>query len=315
MESATPKVCVIVPAYNSAAYTLETVESILAQTYTDFELIVVDDGSTDHTREALKPYLDRIRYIYKENGGACSARNLGIRESRSTYVACLDCDDLWLPEKLAHSVKILDDNPQAAFVFSDCYTIDSEGKPVGLLKYTFDLQDAYKGLMVKNFVPAPTVVMRRSCLEQVGLFDEHIFIPADWDLWLRLAKQFPICYIDQALSQYRTASNYTLRHIEKSLNENLYVLDKLFQDKTLTRRDKRLSMWNILFTHSMMYRNISDLKNARRILFMTMKRCPFVWRTYIHFLFSLLGTTGWNGVSKLKKLLKPQRDLGKVSSR
>ena len=315
MESANPKVCVIVPAYNSAAYTLETVESILAQTYSNFELIVVDDGSTDHTQEALKPYLDRIRYIYKENGGACSARNLGIRESKSTYVACLDCDDLWLPEKLEYSVKALEENPQAAFVFGDCYTIDPEGKQVGLLKYDFDLQNAYKGLMVKNFVPAPTVVMRRSCLEQVELFDEQIFIPADWDLWLRLAKQFPICYVDKALSQYRFASNYTLRHIEKSLNENLYVLKKLFQDKTLTRQDRRLSQWNTLFTHSMMYRNISDLKNARRVLRMTIKRCPLMWRAYVHFFLSLFGTTGWNGVSKLKGLVKPQPNSGNVYSR
>lgn len=93
-----PKVSVNMPAYNSARYTIETVESVLAQTFRDFELIVVDDGSTDNTRGPLEPYSARIQFVYKENGGACSARNVGIGMSRGEYVACLDCDDLWLPE-------------------------------------------------------------------------------------------------------------------------------------------------------------------------------------------------------------------------
>ena len=91
------KVSVVIPAYNNAEYTIETVDSILQQTHREFEIIVVDDGSTDGTREALKKYGNAIQYVYKENGGACSAMNLGISMATGDYIACLDCDDLWLP--------------------------------------------------------------------------------------------------------------------------------------------------------------------------------------------------------------------------
>ena len=140
MAQGCPEVSVVVPAYNSVAYTVETVESVLGQTYSDLELIVVDDGSTDHTREALRPYFDRIQYVYQENEGACRARNLGITLSKGEYVACLDCDDLWLPNKLEQSISVLEANPGAAFVFTACYTIDPDGHILDEIRYRLRAQ-------------------------------------------------------------------------------------------------------------------------------------------------------------------------------
>ena len=131
------RVNVIVSAYNSADY---TVESILCQTHRDFELLVDDDGSTDHTREALQAYEGRIRYIYKENG-SCSAHDLGIRESAGEYVACLDCDDLWEPDKLEHSAAALGAHPDAALVFTGCYLIGAEGRVVDILHGLCEVDD------------------------------------------------------------------------------------------------------------------------------------------------------------------------------
>lgn len=125
-----PKVSVIIPAYNMAWYTLETVESVLKQTFRDYEIIVVDDGSADNTKDLLHPYIEsyRITYIYKENGGASSARNVWIRASQGEYVALLDCDDLWLPEKLEFCVNVLDNKPEVGLVYTFFYRIDRKGE-------------------------------------------------------------------------------------------------------------------------------------------------------------------------------------------
>jgi glycosyltransferase involved in cell wall biosynthesis len=223
---ANAKVSVIIPAYNCASYTVETVESVLNQTYANIEIIVVDDGSTDNTGEELKKFAGVIQYIYKENGGACSARNLGIGLSTGEYIACLDCDDLWLPEKLEHSLAVLEACPELALVFTACYLIDSEGNISGQERCHVDLRNGYRQLFYENYIAAPTVVMRRSCLGNVGLFDEDIFIPADWDLWLRLSRLFPIGYIDKPLSKYRVTSNYSARNLQQFFEESMYVIEK-----------------------------------------------------------------------------------------
>lgn len=292
-----PLVSVIIPAYNSAAYTVETVESVLAQTYRNFEVIVVDDGSTDHTREALAPYADRIHYLYKSNGGACSARNEGIRHAKGEYIACLDCDDLWLPDKLEYSLPVLEQNPDMGFVFSLCYTIDSVGKITGEVHYTFELEQAYLGLLMQNFVMAPTVVMRRSCLEQVGLFDESIFIPADWDLWLRLAHRFRVGYVNRPLSKYRLASNYTLRHVEQFVRETEYVLKKQFRlAGDLSTRQRNQAQQRLLVTQSLLYSQAGEYKQALRLLGNAIVQYPFSWQFYGQFGFPLLGHATWQRV-------------------
>lgn len=295
-------VSVIIPAYNSAAYTVETVESVLAQTYRSFEVIVVDDGSTDHTREALAPYDGQVHYIYKQNGGACSARNEGIRHAKGEYIACLDCDDLWLPEKLEYSLPVLEREPDMGFVFSPCYTIDPAGEIIGEVHYTFDLEQAYLGLLMHNFVMAPTVVMRRSCLEQVGLFDESIFIPADWDLWLRLSRQFRVGYVDRPLSKYRVASNFTLRHVEQSVREADYVLEKQFRIANELSTSLRARIRSrLLLTHALLYLKAEECASARRMLQQSISVYPRNWCAYRYYLSSLLGARACSIAARVKR--------------
>ena len=297
-----PRVSVIIPAYNSAAYTVETVESVLAQTYRDFEVIVVDDGSTDTTRETLAAYTGRIQYVYKDNGGACSARNEGIRRARGEYLACLDCDDLWLPEKLEHSLPVLEQDPGMGFMCTPCYTIGPAGELVGEVRYPFDQRNAYLNLLMENYVLAPTVVVRRSCLEQAGFFDESIFIPADWDLWLRLAGCFRVGYIDRPLSKYRLASNYTLRNADRYVREADYVLEKQlgtlaeFSAKAKNRLRARLQL-----THALLYLKAGEPIAARRVLQRGMAADLLQWRTYGYYLLSLLGPGACRVAASVKR--------------
>jgi glycosyltransferase involved in cell wall biosynthesis len=284
------KVSVVIPAYNSADYTIETVDSVLQQTHSDVEVIVVDDGSTDGTREALKRYGDAIQYVYKENGGACSARNLGIGMATGDYIACLDCDDLWVSEKLEYSVQVLDNQRELGLVYTACYLLDADGEIVELVKSRANLANAYRELLNKNFIIAPTVVMRRSCLESVGLFDESIFIPADWDLWLRFAQRFPIGYIDRPLSKYRQASNYSLQNLDQFFEESMYVLDKnLKNNADFSAREKNKIYNHFLLTYSNVHRQIGNLSEARQILMTTIKRDRCEWQAYLLYLISFLG--------------------------
>jgi glycosyltransferase involved in cell wall biosynthesis len=285
-----PKVSVVIPAYNSADYTVETVESVLAQTYRNREIIVVDDGSTDHTHDELKRFGDEIKYIYKENGGACSARNLGIGESTGEYVACLDCDDLWLPDKLEYSVAMLDHNPDLALSFTACDLIDGAGEKTGQVECRVDLSKAYKELLYQNYITAPTVVMRRSCLESVGRFDERIFIPADWDLWLRLARRYPIGYIDQSLSQYRVTSAYSQRNLKQLFAEAMYVLDKNMADSPELSVKERDKVYDQMFVIcSKVSLDAGQVVESRRMLLQAINRNPYKLRSYLLFLLTYLG--------------------------
>lgn len=193
-----PTVSVIIPTYNCAKYICETIDSVLSQTYKDFEIIVVDDGSTDNTKEVLKPYMEKIRYIYQKNGGRSSARNTGIKTARGRYVAFLDSDDLWIPGKLAKQVNILESNENIDFLFGDKQRFSDDGRIITssmFVKRGYDenffgdslyVRDAYKKLLQGSFIPTGTVIMKRECFDRSGLFDEAIYAE-DFEFWLRTA--------------------------------------------------------------------------------------------------------------------------------
>ena len=300
-----PLVSVVIPAYNAADLTVETVESVLAQTYSDVEVIVVDDGSTDHTRPAMSPFGSRISYIYKENGGACSARNAGLRASRGEYVAFLDCDDLWLPTKAERSVAALQAYPEAGMVFTSCLIVDGSGETIDEYRKPVNPADVHSDLLRGNFIPAPTVVMRRKSVDEIGLFDEHIFVPADWDYWLRMSAGFPVCYVDESLSKYRFSSNYSIRNVERSLEEIEYVLKKhLDLDSPSGEQVRRDVLGQACLDFALSFRTIGELRDARRLVRRAVGCRPSGWRVYAHFAASLLGHRIWSLTSRPRSLPK-----------
>lgn len=224
------KVSVIIPAYNKSEYTRRTVESVLIQTYSNVEIIVVDDGSSDETAKVMSQFAGRIHFIQKVNGGCCSARNAGIRKSSGEYLTFLDCDDLLCPEKLQQCVDYLDKNPRFGFVYTAAYFIDENDQIVGSYNHPRSKEGKIlDSLIAGNFICNSTVVVRREVLEEAGLFDETIFIPADWDMWLRLSKVSQAGYINQPLLKYRVTDNYTFNRIDKGQEEERYVLEKFFK--------------------------------------------------------------------------------------
>lgn len=238
-----PKVSVIIPTYNREKYIVETVESVFAQTFTDYEVIVIDDGSTDNTSVVLKPYLDRITYIRKQNGGQGSARNAGIKIAKGEYIAFLDSDDLWLPEKLEKQVKYLDQHPNMGLVFTDYIVFSEEGALLipppltgggqgeGEQRITFAGDDlSFNKLFKGNFIANLTVMIRRDCIEQVGYFDESrdLIGGEDYEMWLRIAMKYKVGHIPDILAEYRVhGENVIGPDFERGYTIHLKVINSI----------------------------------------------------------------------------------------
>ena len=212
-----PKVSVIIPTYNCAKYLPEAIQSVLNQTYQDFEIIVVDDGSTDETKQILNPYIEKnlIRYVYQNNQGVGAARNKGIKEANSEYIAFLDSDDLWDPKMLERSLSLMQ-SYNYDWVACDNYRleIDENGVLSNLEIYCnkeipSNSKDIFLSLIKKNFIGGPSKVLaRKKCFEIAGYFDETIRVVEDWELWLRFAKVgLKLGYIKEPLYYYRLRKN------------------------------------------------------------------------------------------------------------
>ncbi|GAB1543637.1 glycosyltransferase [Scytonema sp. NUACC21] len=187
-----PKVSVVVPAYNVSSYIEDTLRSLQQQSFKEFEVLIVDDGSTDNTAEIVKPYVkqdSRFQLWQKQNGGLSSARNHGICHARGEYIALLDGDDVYHPDKLANHVARLDNNPEVGVVYSASRAIRDDGKPTFVrLSGKPVYSDPLLALLCKNFVGhGSNAVFRRSLVDEVGEFDESLRSLEDIDFWLRVA--------------------------------------------------------------------------------------------------------------------------------
>ncbi|MBW2039707.1 MAG: glycosyltransferase [Deltaproteobacteria bacterium] len=194
-----PRVSVIIPTHNRKDFLLEAMDSVFAQTYGDFELVVVDDGSTDGTGEALKRYGDRLIYTYQANQGVSAARNRGIELVRGEFIAFLDSDDLWLPKKLQMQVAFMDQHPEAQICYTDEIWIRRGVRVNPKKKHAKYSGWIYSHCLPLCIISLSSALMRRGLFAQVGAFDPRLPVCEDYDLWLRVASRFPVFLIPQRL--------------------------------------------------------------------------------------------------------------------
>jgi glycosyltransferase involved in cell wall biosynthesis len=194
-----PRVSVIIPTHNRKAFVLEAVDSVLAQTYEDFELIVVDDGSADETGEALEQYGERLHYLYQANRGVSAARNNGLAHARGEFVAFLDSDDLWLPKKLAVQVAFMDQHPDAQICYTDELWIRRGVRVNPKKRHAKYSGEIYPHCLPLCIISPSSALMRHGLFAQVGTFDPGLPVCEDYDLWLRVAARFPVFFIPQRL--------------------------------------------------------------------------------------------------------------------
>ena len=217
-------ISVIIPSYNVASFVCDAVRSALEQTFSPIEVLVIDDSSTDNTREALEQYRDRIRYHCLEHAGIVRARNTGIRLASGTLLAFLDADDVWLPNKLSKQYDCLVQQPEIGVVHANILhwnmvTGEKISKEAGRDRFT---GDCYTQLLSENRVSASSVLVRRECFDKAGWFDERFERDGDWEMWSRIARHYRFAYVPEPLVIYRS-HNANLTDNTVKVNESKLI--------------------------------------------------------------------------------------------
>ena len=231
----TPVVSVIIPTYNRAHYLGTAIESVFNQTFQEFELIVVDDGSIDETRTLLDAIDDkRLIRLFREHKGISAAMNSGILVARGDYVARLDSDDVWMPEMLEMGAGILNSRPEVGLVYGKAQQMDRNENLQPNIRGNLPRfqRETLKSMLYGDFTCNIAILVRRECFDRVGLYDESMRTSEDWDMWLRVARHYEFAFVDQILARFRVhegnTTHRTLAAFADYLEGRPRVLDKLF---------------------------------------------------------------------------------------
>ena len=285
MNEIIPIVSIIIPTYNRADLISRSVKSVLNQTFKNFEIIIVDDGSTDDTENVVKSFDDlRIKYIKCEkNKGACVARNIGIKIAKGKCIAFQDSDDEWLPEKLKKQMNIFKTLPQENIVYTGFWRIKDNKKtyiPLGRVRQKEG--NIYKELLKGNFISTQTILAKKECFKKAGMFDENLPRFQDWDLVLRLAKYYNFKFIDEPLA----LCYFTSKSISTDSNALLKAF-KIIEGKYFKNLSNKL-----LAKHYFRVGNTLCLDKKFRLgrsYFIKSVKLNFLNFSLIAFLFSFLG--------------------------
>lgn len=266
------KVSIIIPAYNKANLTKKTILSVVNQTYKNIEIIVINDGSIDNTEQTVKSINDnRINYIYTKNSGACRARNLGIEASSGKFLAFLDCDDTYELNKIEESIKYLKNNISFKFLYTDVNFMDENDNIVGSTPHFPNHPGSgwiSKRLLLCDYnLTNSTLVIYKSCINKIGMFDENIFIPADREFIIRLGTKYKGLYVNKNLSNYRIHSESIYSKLDLAFKEFMYMVNK-YKDTSLINNNffYKKCVSNIYYNFAKLYAANHQLKKSKRFL-------------------------------------------------
>ncbi len=280
-----PRVSAIIPTYNAPEFLMQAVESVLAQSYRDYELIVVDDGSGPETRAALEPCMDRIRYIRQENAGPSAARNSGIRESAGELIAFLDHDDLWLPGKLVAQVEFMDAHPEYKLSYHIVEYFGGDGK-LDFPRREGPQGDVLAALFRRIFLITLAVMCRRECFEKAGYFDEKLRFAQDYELWLRMALHYHFGYLDKVLGRYRFhEGNLSWENRTRHFLEKLESRERTYADPAVAGRIPgklyRREIASTTFKLAKLYLAQGDVEASRRMIAKSIHHRPLDYRRWL----------------------------------
>ena len=227
-----PLVSVVMANYNYGRYLAAAVQSVLAQTLRDLELIVVDDGSTDDSLHVLEPFRrdPRLRVVCVEHLGQPRAKNAGIAEATAPYIAFLDADDIWHPEKLKLQLPLFEGRPKVGVVYSRRTLIDESGRELAYHQPKLFHGDILSNIFQNNFVCFSSVVVRRAVFEHIGVFDPSLNLAIDYDLWLRVAGHYHFDFVDRPLVQYRVGHGNLSRRAGERLKTALLIMRRYLHE-------------------------------------------------------------------------------------
>ncbi|HQE66789.1 MAG TPA: glycosyltransferase [Bacillota bacterium] len=277
-------VSVVIPLFNGEKYIAEAINSVLKQTYSEIEVIVVDDGSTDKSPDIVKSF-KKVNYIYQDNAGPSSARNTGMAASHGEYIAFLDCDDIYAENKIAEQVSILEKHKDADIVYNDCIAADKNLNQINTLRsegiYEND-KDFLCMLLFRQIIPIPSSIMiRRRCFEEGCLYNEGYKHAEDYEYIIRLAQRYKFRYIPKPLYIYRRhEGNLTNAHSLQQEKE-IEVIRKLGHERIKEIVEgSSFSSAEKSFLLAKIYIKLSEYKPAENILLQLSETCcsnPLIW--------------------------------------
>lgn len=305
-----PKVSVIIPTYNRAQILSRAIKSVLNQTFQDFELIVVDDGSVDNTRQLVVRFQERdsrVNYIWQESsGGVASPRNTGIQHARGAYIAFLDDDDEWMPQKLEKQVALFQSSTKQNLGCVGCSFVDiniNNGKMAVI--QAPKRASMFRKLLEECFLLPSAAVLKREVFSEVGLFDERAVLCEDRDMWIRLAQKYDLHFVDEVLcKRYIHGDNISETfHYEKVIKSLQYLITKhmsCYENYPMSY-SKQLRYLGTLYVRA------GDIKSARTCFMSSINAAPHYPRSYINLIVSLLGKGVYRKVLGAKR--KMARDV------
>lgn len=222
-----PLVSIITPTYNRADFIEQAVNSVLAQTYANFELLIVDDGSTDNTRNLLEPALadSRVRYFSQENQGQSIARNLALSKAKGDFVCFLDSDNYWPAEKLEQQVGLFREHPDCDVIYGDIIVIDEKDREVSRKNMTRYSGHIAKYMIRDNCVSMNTAMARRRCFDKLGAMSGTRRVADDYDLWLRFSARFRFFYVPEFFAYYRVMDDQISSDKTRRFDSNWQIIN------------------------------------------------------------------------------------------
>ena len=222
-----PLISVVIPVYNAEKYIAETINSILSQTHTNLEIVAVDDGSKDSSVELLKTFGEKVRVIEQSNSGPAAARNRGVQEARGEWIAFIDSDDIWLPEKLEKQLAYT--APKYQWSYTDCVFMGgvNDGRRDSEFSVKHEGQ-ILKHLVERNFIGTSSILIRRDLYLDEGGFDEKLKSIEDWEFWVRIAAREAVGFINEAFVKYRIHPSSSSRGTRSTLPNHIQVIERIF---------------------------------------------------------------------------------------
>jgi glycosyltransferase involved in cell wall biosynthesis len=292
-----PLVSIIMPTYNCGPYISAAIDSVLAQEYQNYELIIIDDGSTDDTEKVLKQYKGNFNYIKQNNAGPSAARNRGIKESRGEILAFLDSDDIWYPDRLEKSVGFLLEHPDVKMVSSDVDFFDETGIVINgqiSLEKTVHEGSIYDKLFLQNFISTITVTFWKECLDKAGIFDLRFRHGEEYDLWLRISHFYKYGFIRKSLSGYRLRAGSLVSEYESFLRTRLKIIAKheeLFPDYFKDHPHLiKMAETDLYFRYGYNFFHAGKSRQSRQCFLNVIKRNPINLKSYLYLITGLLPT-------------------------
>jgi glycosyltransferase involved in cell wall biosynthesis len=282
-----PTVSVIIPTHNRAHLITKAIKSVLNQTYQEFELIVVDDASTDNTEEVVKSFSDnRIRYIpQKTNLGGSAARNTGIKAAKGEYIGFLDDDDEWLTEKLQKQINKFQKLPDDFGLVYTGQVVVSEKRRESLYSLIPKLRgNVYNNLLGSCILGSATPIVKKRCFKKAGFFDETLPSCQDWDMWIRISKYYKFDYVPNILAKQYSHGN----QISLTLEKKIIGREKLLKKHWFEISHRPQTYANLLNRLGVLQTIAGNSKKARKYFFDSFRVNPFRRGSYMHFLLSVL---------------------------